>query len=52
MNNQQKLLEHSQKNNRTSLMPNQKAIQLVTFSVTFSVQLVTFQMVSYINFPF
>ena len=32
-NNQQKLLEHTQKNNWTSLMPNQKAVQLVTFSV-------------------
>ena len=32
-NNQQKLSEYTQKNNRTSLMPNQKAVQLVTFSV-------------------
>lgn len=32
-NNQQKLLGYTQKNKRTSLMPNQKAVQLVTFSV-------------------
>ena len=32
-NNQQNFLGYTQKNNRTSFMPNQKAVQLVTFSV-------------------
>ena len=54
-NNQQKLLEHTQKNNQTSLMPNQKAHSLCIRLILIVPQRVfhtLFQMVSYINFPF